>query len=437
MIKIGNLFDILGALILVVSTIYIWSKLLIKRINYSSFQTYLILTLFCFISIINYGIVNPMFKIVVVIFCMIVVACSLFKVSVKQGIVTALFTQFLYLLPELIYSAILIYIVDIKINLDNYPAILLLGADFFVGLTSIIVVKIKYVRKFYNFLYRCVDKIRLRAILFCALPVTFIFNAYLSIMYYKTNTFFIIFLNNVAICIIVFVLILSLKKESDFLKINDKYSTTISSLKEYEEIVDKYRIVNHENKNQLLTIRNMCSKDALQVSKYIDSLINSNIKDNEKIMNDVSKIPSGGLRGLIYSKILVMKEMNIEYKVYISKKVKTVQLINEIDDYTMVDICKIIGVFLDNAIEAVESIDKKSIMIEIYTEDEYLNISISNDYKNSLDIEKIGKKGYTSKGSGRGYGLRLVKEIIERNANLINEKKNFNNNFTQILKIKM
>ena len=437
MIKIGNLYDILGAAITTISCAYIWSKLLIKKFNFKDYKKYFILISYCITLILNYNIVNPMYKIMFIIIFEIIVVYLLFKISIKQSIVTTLFTQLLYILPEFLYSTILIYILNIKINMDDYPNILLLGADFFVCLISIGLVNIKYVRRFYNFLYKCADKIRLRTVLICALPVTFIFNAYLISAYYKTSAFYLIFLNNIAIYFVVIILVLSLKKESDFLKINDKYSSTKSSLKEYEDMVDKYKIINHENKNQLMTIRNMCSKDEFKVIKYIDSLINNNIKDNEKIMNDISKIPSGGLRGLIYSKILVMKDMNIEYKVYISKQVRTTQLINEIDDYTMVDVCKIIGVFLDNAIEEVEKIVNKYVTIEIYIEDDYLNISISNDHDNNIDIDRIGKKSYTSKGKGRGYGLLLVREIIERNPKLANEKRTLKNIFTQILKIKM
>ena len=437
MIKIGNFYDILGALILTISGMYAWSKLLIKRINFGDYKTYIVLLSLTFISVINYDNVNSMIRVVVIIIFMIMFINYLFKISFKQCIVTIIFTQILNLLPELIYSAVLIYVFKINIDLNNYPEILLLGADTIVALFTAIIVNIKFTQKTYNFLYKSIDKVRFRTVLFCTLPVIFIFNAYLSIMYYKTNTFFIIFLNNVAIYIIVFVLVISLKKESDYLRINDKYSTTMNSLKEYEEMINEYRITNHENKNQLLTIRNMCTKDNIDVINYIDTVVKNNLKDNEKIMSDVSKIPEGGLRGLFYSKVLTMKDLDIDYKVCISKEIKTVDLINKIDNFTLIDICKITGVFLDNAIEEVEKLNRRNIIIEMYIENNYLLIAISNNFDKNFDINKISKRRYTSKGKGRGYGLTLVKEIINRNTRLSNEKKIFNNNFTQILKIKM
>ena len=50
-----------------------------------------------------------------------------------------------------------------------------------------------------------------------------------------------------------------------------------------------------------------------------------------------------------------------------------------------------------------------------------MTFNISNTYKGKIEIEKIGT-GYTTKGNGRGYGLRLVNDIIEKQKELSIEK---------------
>ena len=132
-----------------------------------------------------------------------------------------------------------------------------------------------------------------------------------------------------------------------------------------------------------------------------------------------------------------MKNLNIKYEIEISSEVRTTDVIKNINDSTMLDICQIIGVYLDNSIQAVQNIAEKYISIEMYLDNNSLNISISNTYEGKLDIEKIEERGYTSKGQGHGYGLTLSKEIIANNKNLLNEKKISKGIFTQILKIKM
>ena len=223
--------------------------------------------------------------------------------------------------------------------------------------------------------------------------------------------------------------------QENYRKINSKYETSISSLKEYEDIMDKYRIANHENKNQLLTIRNMVKTDDKTVPNYIDNLIDNKIKDNENIFYKTSKIPEGGLRATIYSKVCKMDELGINYTLDIANDVRTVDLIN-LGENIILDVCKIIGVFLDNAIEAVEKLDKKEIVVELFVMDSCLCIDISNNYDGSLDINEIEATRYTTKGDGHGYGLSLVNDILKCDKALINEKSINRDRFTQRLKIR-
>ena len=200
-------------------------------------------------------------------------------------------------------------------------------------------------------------------------------------------------------------------------------------------MIDKFRINNHENKNQLLTIRNM-TKDKKTVN-YIDKLVDNKINDNERIMHKTSKIPEGGLRATIYSKICLMDKYKIKYNLDVAKDVRTVDLIN-MNENLMIDVCKILGVFLDNAIEAVKKEKNKLVRIEIYIMDKELCIDISNNFKGNIDFDKLGNSKYTTKGENHGYGLMLVNKILSENSNDLKNEMNINGNiFTQTLKIKM
>ena len=100
-------------------------------------------------------------------------------------------------------------------------------------------------------------------------------------------------------------------------------------------------------------------------------------------------------------------------------------------------ICKIIGVFIDNSIEAVKSLEEKNINIELYIKNKNLCIKVSNNYKGNIDISKISDEGYTTKGKGHGYGLSLVNNIVKNNNLFENRTEISKNVFSQILIIKI
>ena len=70
----------------------------------------------------------------------------------------------------------------------------------------------------------------------------------------------------------------------------------------------------------------------------------------------------------------------------------------------------------DNAIDACKKSKEKKIIIDVVKKTNSVTFSIYNTYKGKIDMDKIGT-GFTTKGSGHGYGLRLVKDIVE-NSNI-------------------
>ena len=171
-----------------------------------------------------------------------------------------------------------------------------------------------------------------------------------------------------------------------------------------------------------------------KVIEYIDEILNSKNSENKDLIKQALLIPTGGLRGLVYSKLIIMKDKNIDYMLNIDRKVNS-NLMKNISSKEMIDICQIVGVYLDNSIEAVEKLDQKQIIINIF-KDNGLNIEIINNYKEKIEIHRIDKIGYSTKGSGHGYGLALVSKILKENKNFSNEREVNDKIFKQKLIVK-
>ena len=79
------------------------------------------------------------------------------------------------------------------------------------------------------------------------------------------------------------------------------------------------------------------------------------------------------------------------------------------------NITKILGVLFDNAIDASKRSKEKLINIIVTKNNKKIEFKIYNTYKKLIEMEKVGT-GYTTKGKGHGYGLRLVEDIINESS---------------------
>lgn len=219
-------------------------------------------------------------------------------------------------------------------------------------------------------------------------------------------------------------------------RIQSEYDILLKNLNEYENLLDLQRVTNHENKNQLLVIKGMIDKGESNTSEYINSIIDTQYKDNDAIIYKTNRIPSGGLRGLIYYKILTMKEKKINSNLDVDRSLNELDFDN-IPIKTNQELCKIVGVFLDNAIQAVSELKKKEIDIYLKYENDELYIKVSNNYSGIIELDKIDNSGYTTKGKGHGYGLSLVKGIIRENDCFKNDREIHGKVFSQIIRLKI
>lgn len=376
-------------------------------------------------------------KIILTIEVMLIANHYLYRKNRKNTIISVLDTQIVIIVSELILMIFLSLIFGKEVNsfIDKKYSYFIINLSTAIIASLILLTKIP--NKIYNITEKFTEKLKNSNVFIYALIILTISITSTAASYLNWSVITVLIINTSLILFFIFVSIKFAKAKNEFDEISSKYETSITSLREYEGMIDKYRISNHENKNELLTLRNLISKKNTKALKYIDEIINDKIKDNEKIMYKTSKIPEGGLRATIYAKLCTMDELGIKYSLDIAKDIRTVDLINMKEDIVL-NICKILGVFLDNAIEAVKDLKTKHIGIEIYLMDGDLCVDITNKYEGKLDMNKIGNSKYTTKGGKHGYGLSLVNQIISDYPDVFeNEKSITKNTFTQKIKIKM
>ena len=219
---------------------------------------------------------------------------------------------------------------------------------------------------------------------------------------YLTNLF-------IVITIIIFCYIF-INENNEFNKLNDEYDSLFKCIQTFEEWIEREQLNRHEYKNQLASLR--CATKEKKVKDKIDSIINDNININSSTVNQLKPIPNGGLKGLLYYKIVIAQNNKLNVEVDIS--IKNPKIIKNIAEEKMKIICRLVGIYMDNAIEAVIESKRKIISVEIYELKKELNIVVANSFSSTENIERRNEKGYSTKGKGRGNGLYFASKMINK-----------------------
>ena len=98
--------------------------------------------------------------------------------------------------------------------------------------------------------------------------------------------------------------------------------------------------------------------------------------------------------------------------VEVSPKVETI--LKKLPNKKNRDICIILGIYLDNALEAAEESKEKTISLEIYEANKKINFTISNTYKNIIPLKTMRKKGFSTKGKSHGKGLYYADKMVNK-----------------------
>ncbi len=201
----------------------------------------------------------------------------------------------------------------------------------------------------------------------------------------------------------------------------------------YEKRIDEDRIIRHEMLNNLLALKSFKDKNSKDFDKTLDDFIMTCSNKSVGVKN-IYKLPPG-LKGIVYYKMNIASDKKINYNINISKQVNIKLEKENYKEY--VSLCKILGIIIDNAIEASEKTKDKLLIIDAYNEKDGIVIEVTNSCKEKdIDISSLYKKGYSSKGNNRGFGLHIARMLLKNSKHLKMEQKCVNNLFITKIIIK-
>lgn len=265
-------------------------------------------------------------------------------------------------------------------------------------------------------------------IIFLTIFFIIILSTKLSLDYNYQKYFFDVILLLILLSFLVFAFI----KNQLAQKEKQEKETLLEFISKYEKIIDENRINKHEMLNNLIILKSFKNKNSKEYNKVLDDLIVTYDNNSDACVKNISNLPTG-LKGILYYKVNDMRKKGINLNINISKRVSSPLEKLPADEYVILS--KILGIVMDNALEASLKSEQKIIMIEVFEENGNVIITIENTYANKVNIDDLKKKNYSTKGKGRGLGLYIANMLLKKSKHIEMEQ-HVNDTFTTRITIK-
>lgn len=176
----------------------------------------------------------------------------------------------------------------------------------------------------------------------------------------------------------------------------------------YDKFLMEVRIRQHEFKNHIAAVfsAHYTYKTYEQLVKAQTEYCNTLQKDNR--YNNLLLIGNRVLAGFLYEKFCEIEDEDIELQYKITTSFENL----EVPTYHLIEI---IGILINNAVEALKYSDEKEIYFEATENHESCCLKIRNvhNYVSYSVMEQWFQLSVSSKGEGRGLGLFHVKSLCE------------------------
>ncbi|MCI2774920.1 quorum-sensing sensor histidine kinase AgrC [Staphylococcus petrasii] len=243
-----------------------------------------------------------------------------------------------------------------------------------------------------------------------------------------------IFLSILFFFIVVIVLIsITTLRELRYKRNMEEIETYYEYTLQIESINNEMRKFRHDYVNILTTMSEYIRENDMNGLK---DYFNENIvpmKDNLQMksikINGTENLKVRAIKGLVTTKILQAQEKNIPISIEVPELVEHIEM-------NTIDLSRIIGIIIDNAIEASEDLEDALIRIAFINTESSVMFIVMNKCKEDMPrIHELFQERFSTKGENRGLGLTTLKEITDSTENVLLDTTIENGYFVQKVEI--
>ncbi|SDO17713.1 DcuS/MalK family sensor histidine kinase [Alkalicoccus daliensis] len=173
--------------------------------------------------------------------------------------------------------------------------------------------------------------------------------------------------------------------------------------------IEALRAQTHEFMNRLHVILGMVQMEAYdELIEFIRKIIDLKKQDADIV---TKRVKDPVLAGFFMGKMSYARERNVTFIISPETKIS-----RELDVGISKELITIIGNLVDNAIESLANTLEKEISLEIIEKEDKLQITVADNGPgiSRENVKQIFEKGFSTKGTNRGFGLYLMKQSMEK-----------------------
>ena len=386
------------------------------------------------ISLITLNIIQNPFNVVLNYLFTILFICILFKCSFFKGFIATISTVLIFGIVGFLITNPFLYIFNISSEeLNSIPIYKLGYLALMYIIIALIILFLKH--KYHKIILTDVLDKKTKSIII----LNFVFGIIILLIqtfsfYYYTNDFpiilsfltFISILGYLIFSIYSLTKIINLSLTTKKLETSEEYNNTLRILH------DNVRGFKHDFDNIVTTIGGYIRTNDMEgLKQYYLQLEDDCQRVNNLYILNPSVVNNDGIYNLIMKKYHEAEEKDIKVNISFLLDLSTLNM-------KIYEFARILGILLDNAIEASSECEEKIINLTFRNDSKNSRqlIIVENTYKNKdVDTHKIFEKGVSGKENHTGLGLWEVNKILNKNKNITLFTTKNDQFFTQQLEI--
>ncbi len=182
-------------------------------------------------------------------------------------------------------------------------------------------------------------------------------------------------------------------------------------IEKMEHIQAELRRFRHDFKNMMAGMYLQAREGDLDaVQSFIQEMtedFDRQVGEQVRLMNQLANVHMAEIKGLLLEKLAWMQKEEIHCDLEVLHPFEGTRM-------RSTDLCRCLGILMDNAADEVRGKEDARIHLMISSQNGCTTFRVKNTLYGKVDFQRLGTAGYTTKGEGRGIGLESYRKILGR-----------------------